>query len=128
MLTNCDTRSHRRAGRKKGRPQASVQEPVPTPTANLVTGRYAAAGKAQGRLTIGPSTGKGKTGRANTSESLMRLRHIRTPERWLTKTVYRAKDVSFFFGSRVVSELHGPIQGHHGPGVQRTPSPAVSQE
>ena len=35
----------------------------------------------------GTSTGKGKTGRANESESMKRLRHSSSPERWLTKTV-----------------------------------------
>jgi hypothetical protein len=84
-VTECDTRSHRRVGQKKGCPQASVQTPVPTPTAKLVTGRCAAAGKAQGRPTIGISTGKGKTGRTNASESLMRLRQLKLTGKMVNK-------------------------------------------
>jgi hypothetical protein len=62
-----------RAGQKEGCSQASIQMPVPTPTAKLVIGRSAAAGEAQGRPTIGTSTGKGQTGRANARESLSKV-------------------------------------------------------
>jgi hypothetical protein len=104
MGEECDMRSHRRVRQKKGCPQASVQKPVPSPTAKLVTARSGARVKAQGRPTIGTSTGQGKTGRANVSESLMRLRNHKSSERWLIKTMTWAIDMSFLTRSCEMSD------------------------
>jgi hypothetical protein len=62
--------------------------------------------------------GKGKSGRVNANEPLMRLRDHRSPEnRWLTKTAMT--------GHLPRGQGH-PLGGHLDPGVEKAPSPLVS--
>src|ERR1700722_6911831 len=61
--------------------------------------------------------GKGKIGRVNASKLLMRLRNFGSPVRWLARRLA---------GQKWTRPPKWFERGHHGPGVQATPTPIVS--
>ena len=80
--------------------------------------------KSKGSPSRTEKPGKGKNGRVNANEPLMRPRYLRSPERLIRRC--RAKKQVRCDLLKAIFRLTGSL-GHQGSGVKRAPTPFASQ-